>query len=42
MKKITCPKCGKEISISLTNALDENGEVFRCPHCKWPVRYTLK
>ena len=37
---IQCPKCHKDVEINIANAIDELGEVFRCPHCKWPIRYT--
>lgn len=40
--KIKCPKCGKETSFKLNEAIDEEGEVFICNHCKWPFRYTKK
>ena len=33
-----CPKCGKPNTIMLTHALDELGEVYRCPHCGWKYR----
>lgn len=36
MKNIVCcPKCKNEISIDLTNAIDELGEIYICPKCKW-------
>jgi len=40
--KIKCPKCGKETSFTLDEAIDEEGEVFKCNHCHYPFRYTEK
>lgn len=37
MKKIMCPKCGNEITIDVSKAIDENGEIFLCKNCKWPI-----
>jgi len=37
---IKCPKCGKETSFMLNEAIDEDGEVFKCKHCNYPFRYT--
>lgn len=42
MKYIPCPKCKKEVEINIKNAIDEEGEVFHCPHCGWDFRYTTK
>lgn len=42
MKKVKCVKCGAEVEINISKALDEDGEVFRCPHCKQKFRYTDK
>jgi len=42
MKKIKCVKCGNEVEIDISKALDEEGEVFRCPNCKQKFRYTDK
>ena len=42
MKKIKCAKCGNEVEIDISKALDEEGEVFSCPHCKQKFRYTDK
>lgn len=39
---VKCPKCKKEVQIDLKNAVDEEGEVFRCPHCHYEFRYALK
>ena len=38
--KINCPKCGKETEFFLHEAIDEDGEVFMCKHCKNFFRYT--
>ena len=37
MEKIMCPKCGNEITIDVSKAIDENGEIFLCKNCKWPI-----
>ena len=37
MEKIICPKCGSEITIDVSKAIDENGEIFLCKNCKWPI-----
>lgn len=39
---IKCPKCHSDIEINIANAVDENGEVFRCSNCGWYSRYTKK
>ena len=39
MNIIKCPKCYKEIEINISNAIDELGEVFKCPNCKYNFRY---
>jgi len=37
---ITCPKCGQETSFNMPgDAIDEQGEVYRCQHCGWPFYY---
>ncbi len=33
MTVIKCPFCGEDVEIDLTKALDEEGEVYKCPHC---------
>jgi len=33
MEKIECVKCGKDIELDVSKALDENGEIYVCPHC---------
>lgn len=40
MEHVKCVKCGKETEINLHNALDEEGEVFKCQHCGYMFRYT--
>ena len=42
MIKIQCPKCKNEVEINIANAIDENGEVFRCKNCGQIFRYTNK
>ena len=37
--KVKCPKCQCETEIDIAKAIDENGEVFACEHCKYPFRY---
>ena len=37
MEKIICPKCGSEITIDVSKAVDKNGEIFLCKNCKWQV-----
>lgn len=39
MTKITCPVCNKTVSINISKAIDEEGETFKCPHCKKYFRY---
>ena len=39
MTIIKCPKCGLEIQINISNAVDEYGEEFKCYHCKYQFRY---
>ena len=36
---INCPKCKQEMEITISNAIDEEGEVFKCEHCGWLFRY---
>jgi transcription elongation factor Elf1 len=42
MKTINCPKCGNPTTVDIVNALDENGELFRCSKCNYYFRYTLQ
>ena len=39
MRTITCPKCKDNFSVSISDAIDEHGEVYICPHCGWKLRY---
>ena len=39
---INCPKCHQETSFFLSDAVDEDGEVFKCEHCGYEFRYTEK
>ena len=40
--KLKCPKCGEETEFFINDAIDEEGEVYRCPYCHWPFRYAEK
>lgn len=42
MKTIKCVKCGYDVVINISNAIDENGEVFVCPNCGQKFRYVDK
>lgn len=42
MTIVKCPKCHQDTEINIANAMDENGEVFKCEHCGFLFRYTLK
>lgn len=33
MKQIQCPKCKSLVNINIGEAIDENGEIFRCKNC---------
>jgi uncharacterized protein YbaR (Trm112 family) len=37
---VKCPKCHRDTEIDIAKAIDENGEVFLCDHCKYPFRHT--
>ena len=39
MTSIRCPKCDAELQINIAKALDEHGEVFKCPKCNYLIRY---
>ncbi len=39
---IKCINCDNEITIDIAKAIDEEGEVYRCPHCGFVFRYTDK
>lgn len=34
-----CVKCNNEVKLDISKALDEEGEVFKCPHCGYMFRY---
>lgn len=39
---IVCPKCGQNTSFNImSDAIDEEGEVYRCQHCGWPFHYKV-
>lgn len=40
MKIIKCPKCKKDVEINIAKSITSDGEVFKCPHCKYKFRYT--
>lgn len=42
MLKVKCPKCNADVVIDIAKAIDENGEVFKCPNCGWDLRYVDK
>lgn len=42
MKKVKCIRCGTEVEINIINAIDEEGEVFKCPNCGQVFRYAEK
>ena len=42
MKKVKCIKCHNEVEINIANAIDEEGEEFKCPHCGQLFRYAEK
>ncbi len=39
---IICPKCNSSINIDISEAIDENGEVYRCKKCGYHVRYVTE
>jgi len=39
LSTIICPKCGNSFSVTISDAIDEHGEVYMCPNCKWKLRY---
>ena len=39
MTTIKCPKCNSNVEINISKAIDEHGEVFECPKCKYKFRY---
>ena len=40
MDKIECPRCKEVIPVNIANAIDADGEVFRCSKCGMPIFYT--
>lgn len=42
MTIVKCVNCGGDVKLDLSQAQDENGEVFKCPHCGLKFRYTEK
>ena len=42
MKKIKCPKCGEDVEINIAKAVDESGEIYICPKCKYKLRFVDK
>lgn len=42
MEYVKCVKCGKETEINISDAIDADGEVFKCQHCGYPFRYVHK
>jgi DNA-directed RNA polymerase subunit RPC12/RpoP len=40
MEHVKCVKCGYDVEINIAKAIDEEGEVFRCPNCGFKFRYT--
>ena len=42
MIKIKCPHCEEPVTISISKAIDEEGEVFMCSKCKKSFRYATK
>lgn len=41
-KIVPCPKCKADVEIDLANAIDEFGEVYRCPKCGFHFRFADK
>lgn len=39
---VHCPKCGGEVKIDISRAVDTEAEVFMCPECKYRFRFTEK
>ena len=42
MKTIKCPKCNGDVVLNIAKCVDENGEVYKCPKCGFPIRYVEK
>lgn len=41
MKTVKCPKCNSDVKIDIAKSVDENGEEFMCPKCKYIMRYAI-
>lgn len=39
MTIIKCPKCHAALQINISDAVDSEAEVFRCPKCNYYIRY---
>ena len=37
-----CVRCDNDITLNIATAVDEEGEVFRCPCCGFFFRFTEK
>ena len=40
--EVKCIRCGNNVKIDISKAIDENGEIFLCTHCDFHFRYTEK
>ena len=39
---VVCPKCERQTSFAFpSDAIDEDGEFYRCQHCGWPFPYKV-
>ena len=37
---VVCPKCGQRTTFNMPDdAIDEDGEFYRCQHCGWSFHY---
>lgn len=37
-----CVRCDNDVTLNIAMAVDEEGEVFRCPCCGFVFRFTEK
>lgn len=37
-----CVRCDNDVTLNIATAVDEEGEVFRCPCCGFFFRFTEK
>lgn len=37
MESAKCPKCDTIFSVDIKKALDQHGEVFKCPNCGFEI-----